>query len=83
LKATGIDAEAAFTALFADRSGSDRVRMACAMFETAKSLVSADLLAQAPGLTTAELRARMFDRLYFGDFDTGTRSRLVAALFTD
>jgi hypothetical protein len=83
MKAIDLDAEAAFTALFAGRSGSDRVRMACAMFETAKALVAANLMTQDPGLTPAELRARMFDRLYFGDFDAETRSRFVAALFTD
>jgi hypothetical protein len=82
VKATDVDAEAAFTALFAGRSGSDRVRMACAMFDDARVLVAADLLAQAPDLTPAELRARIFDRLYFGDFDTATRNRFVSALFT-
>jgi CMP-2-keto-3-deoxyoctulosonic acid synthetase len=82
MKTTDVDAEAAFTALFAARSGSDRVRMACAMFDAAKLLVAADIRGQHPGISPADLRRQMFDRLYFGDFDADTRSRLVAALFT-
>jgi hypothetical protein len=82
MKAPDIDAEAAFTSLFAGRSGSDRVRMACGMFDAAKLLVAADIRAQHPDISPADLRRRMFDRLYFGDFDADTRSRFLAALVT-
>jgi len=42
--------------------------MASGMFGAAKRLVAADLRRQHPDVTPAELRVRMFDRLYFGDF---------------
>jgi hypothetical protein len=74
------DVEAVFTALFAERSGSERVRMACEMFDTAKTLIAADLRARDPDITADALRVRMFERLYFGDFTSETFARIVAAL---
>jgi hypothetical protein len=73
-------ADAAFTALFAARSGSDRVRMACGMFDAAKALMAAGIRSQCPGISAADLRLRMFDRLYSGDFDPDTRVRIRSAL---
>jgi hypothetical protein len=82
MKDTSPDIDAAFTARFADCSGSDRVRMASGMFESAKALMEADIRSQHPEISLAELRGRMFDRLYFGDFDPVTHARLRAAVGT-
>ena len=71
---------AAFTALFASRSDADRLRMTCEMFDDAKALVAAGIRAMDPGISLAELRRRMFDRLYFGDFDPDTRMKFRSAL---
>ena len=54
--------------------------MACDMFDDAKALIAADIRAQCPGISRVALRARMFDRLYFGDFDAATRDRIVSDL---
>ncbi len=72
--------DASFTALFAGRSASDRVKMACAMFDDAKALVIADIRANRPDIPADDLRVQLFDRLYFGDFDPQARARIVAAL---
>jgi hypothetical protein len=72
--------DAAFTAMFAARSPSDRVRMTCDMFDTAKALMAADIRAGSPDISVAELRLKMFDRLYFQDFDETSRARIVSAL---
>ena len=80
MKDTVPEVDAAFTALFAARSPSDRVRMVCDMFDAAKALVAADIRARCPGISPADLRVQVFDRLYFGDFDPGTRARIVSAL---
>ena len=74
------DADALVTALLAARSGSERVRMTCEMFDAAKTLMTADLRAQRPDMTSAELRRQVFDRLYSQDFDAETRARILAAL---
>ena len=77
------DDEAAFLALCAARSGTDRLKMACGMFDAAKALMAADLRTTDPDISTTDLRLRMFERLYFGDFDEPTRARFIAALRAD
>ncbi len=74
------DVDAAFTALFATRSASDRVKMACGMFDAAKALVAAGIRASHPDISPADLRVQMFDRLYVGDFDAETRATIISAL---
>ncbi len=74
------DVDAAFTALFAGRSATDRLKMTCDMFDAAKALAAAGIRAGQPGISPADLRIRLFDRLYFGDFGPDARARIVAAL---
>lgn len=80
MRDTPPDVDAAFTALFGARSGSDRVKMACEMFDAAKALIAANIRALQPDITRTELRVKMFERLYLGDFDAGAHARIVAAL---
>lgn len=80
MKDTSPEVDAAFTALFGERSGSDRVRMACDMFDAAKALIAADLRTKCPGISPGDIRVGMFERLYFEDFDAATRARIVFAL---
>jgi len=75
--------EAAFLALCAERSATDRLKMTCGMFDAAKALIAADLRTKDPGISSADLRLRVFERLYFGDFDEPTRARFIAALRAD
>jgi len=77
---TSPDVDAAFTALFAARSADDRIRMTCDMFDVAKALIAADIRDKCPGISPADLRVQMFDRLYLGDFDAETRARITSAL---
>ena len=72
--------EARIADLLAARSASDRVRMACEMFGTARALIVADLRTSDPALSDAELRVRIFERMYGDDFDPATRARIAARL---
>lgn len=74
------EVEARVRALLAARSGSDRVRMACEMFTMAQALIDADLSTRHPALSEVEHRVRRFERLYAGDLDEATRTRVVARL---
>ena len=65
------EAAARLAALFAQRSGSDRVRMACEMFTLARALMVANILAESPGITAAELRVRIFERTYGHELEWG------------
>ncbi len=75
--------DARLAELFAARSGSDRVRMACEMFTLARALMEANLRAEVPGITAAELRVRIFERTYGHELDAEARARVVARLRSD
>lgn len=60
--------------------GEHRVRMACDMFDCARQLMIARITADEPGISADELRVKVFLRTYGGDFDTGARLRIAAAI---
>lgn len=62
------------------RSGADRVRMGCAMFDTARTFARANL--QMASATEGELRVRLFVRTYAGDFDPEMVARISTWLST-
>ena len=69
-----------YRTLLMRRSGSERVEMGCAMFDTARALARANL--QMPSHSDAELRVRLFVRTYGSDFDPDTAQRIVLWLST-
>ena len=74
------DVDARLTALFMQRSSSDRVRMTCEMFDLARALMIANIKAEDPDITDVELRVRIFERTYGEDFDAADRARIIARL---
>ena len=66
--------------LLMERSGSERLKMGCAMFDTARSLTRASL--HATSHTDAALRVQLFVRTYGQDFDSATAARIAAWLAT-
>ena len=60
------------------RSGSDRLRMTCDMFDSARRIVLAGL----PGdpANTTERRVALFMRLYGADFEAPARERIIAKI---
>lgn len=69
-----------YRTLLMRRSGSDRLRMACEMFECARQLMIAHIKAEHPNLTDAELRVKIFERTYGSDFAPDERDRIAARL---
>ena len=67
-------------ALFAARSGSDRVLMTCEMFTLARALMVANIHAEAPNITASELRVRIFERTYSQDLSADDCRRVIAHL---
>jgi len=69
-----------YRTLLMRRSGSERLQMGCAMFDTARTFARASLrgLSQSDG----ELRARLFVRTYGGDLDKVSTERISAWLST-
>ena len=69
-----------YRTLLMRRSGSERLHMGCAMFDTVRAFALANL--HGLSHSDAELRARLFVRTYGGDFDLGTTARIAAWLST-
>ncbi len=61
------------------RSGVDRLRMGCEMFDAARVLMRASL-GDPREARTPELNARLFLRTYAGDFTAEQVARIVAHL---
>jgi hypothetical protein len=68
-----------YRTLLMRRSGSERLHMGCAMFDTARALARVHLWTSSH--TDAELKVRLFVRTYGGDFDADTTARIAAWLY--
>lgn len=69
-----------YRTLLMRRSGSERLQMGCAMFDTARAFARASL--QGHSHNEHELRVHLFVRTYSGDFDAETVKRISAWLST-
>ena len=65
-----------YRTLLMGRSGSERLHMGCAMFDTARAFARANL--RLSSHSAAELKVRLFMRTYGGDFDPATAQRIAA-----
>lgn len=76
---TSPEAEAIYQELLMKRSGGERVRMACDMFQAARRLILASL-PQETASSPTERRVAVFLRTYENDLDEGLLTRVVADL---
>jgi hypothetical protein len=67
-----------YQTLVMGRSAIERLKMGCAMFDTARALAQANL--RTISHTDDELRVCLFVRTYGGDFDADTAARISAWL---
>lgn len=74
------DMDQRYRAMLMQRSGEERLKMGCAMRETARALVEASLREQNPHATAEMLRKGFFLRLYGHEFDAQTRAKILAAI---
>jgi hypothetical protein len=68
--------------LLMKRTGAERLKMGCAMFDTARALMRAGLGDEIGTDRSPELRVRLFERTYGRDFDATTAARIIAHLQT-
>jgi hypothetical protein len=78
VKDTSPKVEALYHSMLMSRSGEERLKMACAMFDSARTIVIAGL--RAEGCPEEELRAALFLRIYGADFKPETAARICARL---
>jgi hypothetical protein len=80
MKDTSSDMEERYRALLMQRTGEERLKMGCAMRDTARAFVEASLREKNPEATVAAIRQGLFLRLYGQEFDALTRAKILAAI---
>lgn len=80
VKDTPVHIDKLYRGMLMQRSGAERLRMGAAMFDAAKKLVCASLGDPMGTDASAEMRVRVFLRIYGQDFDPPTRDRIAARL---
>ena len=74
------EVEALFRSMLLQRSGEERLRMACSMFDTAKALASASIRERDPNISQAGLRQALFLRFYGHEFSPAQREQILTAI---
>jgi len=80
MKDTPPEMEARYRDMLMQRSGEERLKMGCAMRETARALVEASILEQDPQATPEAVRKGLFLRFYGHEFDVESRAKILAAI---
>lgn len=63
-----------------ERTGAERLKMGCAMFDTARALMRAGLGDATGRDRSPAMRVRLFERTYGRDFDATAAARIIAHL---
>lgn len=72
-----------FRELMMSKSGEERLRMGCSMYDTAKKIVCSAIYNSHPGITDAEIKKEIFLRFYGPEFSKADREKLLSALASD
>lgn len=72
------EVDAAFAAMLATLTPTERVRMMAAMFDTARRILVSNIRANQPDISDVELRVQVFLRTYHDDYTPAERDRIVA-----
>ena len=62
------------------RSGEERLRMGCSMFDFAKEIVRSSILERDPNISERDMKKEMFLRFYGQDFNSEQKVKILAAL---
>jgi hypothetical protein len=80
MKDTLPEMEARYRDMLMQLSGEERLKMGCAMRETARALVDASIREQDPQATPEAVRKGVFLRFYGHEFDVESRAKILAAI---
>ena len=80
MKDTPPEIEARYRDMLMQRSGEERLKMGCAMRETARALVEASILEQDPQATPEAVRKGLFLRFYGHEFDVESWEKILTAI---
>ena len=77
---TSPDMESRYRAMIMERSGEERLKMGCSMFDAAKAMMQVGILDRNPHVLPAEIRRALFMQLYGHEFDAESRVKIFAAI---
>ena len=77
---TSPEVEKKIIEMFQQKTPSERLEMACSMYETSKQLVIRYILENNPQISKGELRREFFLKFYGDDFDPVTRGKIAQYL---
>lgn len=80
MKDTPPEVDARYRDMLMQRSGEERLKMGCAMRETARALVEAAIRQQDPLASPEAVRKGLFLRFYGHEFDADSRAKILAAI---
>ncbi|HMS82226.1 MAG TPA: hypothetical protein PKD12_01075 [Nitrospira sp.] len=69
-----------YRAMLMQRTGEARLKMGCAMRDTARAFAEASIREQAPQASMATIRKGLFLRFYGHEFDASTRDKILASI---
>lgn len=72
--------EERYRAMLMQRTGEERLKMGCAMRDTARAFVEASLREQNPQVTETDIRKGLFLRFYGHEFDASTCAKILSAI---
>ena len=80
MKDTTPEVDARYGDMLMQRSGEERLKMGCAMRETARAFVEASIREQDPQATPEVVRKGFFLRFYGHEFNADSREKILAAI---
>jgi hypothetical protein len=77
---TSPEMESRYRAMIMERSGEDRLKIGCSMFDAAKALMRAGILDKNPHASPGEIRRALFMQLYGQECDADSRAKILAVI---
>jgi hypothetical protein len=66
--------------LMMSKTGQQRLRMGCSMYDTAKTIVRSAIYNSRPEITDAEMKKEVFLRFYGKEFSRTDREKFLSAM---
>ena len=72
-----------FRNMMMHKSGEQRLRMGCSMYDAAKQIVRSAIYESHPGVTDIEMKREIFLRFYGHEFSPADRKKFITALVSE
>jgi len=80
---TNPDIAVRFRQLMMSKTGQQRLRMGCSMYDAAKQIVRSAIYNSRPGITDVDIKREIFLRFYGPEFSQADREKYLSVLASD